>query len=242
MKEQDIDRLFREAFHEAEETPSQNAWLRIEKQLSEEKVIVSLPNRKYWAFYAAAILLLIGIGLTFMKTYYISQQSQSSQITSNKIFIEAETDNSIKKHIDVKPEIVLAIKTPQKHRQSIIKQKGNERTNIEIKINKIEAKMHVLDLIDLSKKITPNNIPVHQVNEVEDLKPLIELEEETKSMYANTDAPSAKRTLITTILNSISEQIEISDTKNIRFRADEEGSLSIDILHSLVKNRNKKRK
>lgn len=243
MKEQDIDRLFREAFHEAEEKPSQNVWQHIEKQLNEEQRIMPLySKRKHWIAYAAAIIVFLGIGLTFLKLNFTSQKNQGLQITKHTEPIPTETVETVKDQADIKPEIIATTKAPQITKQNIKSPKENGRSNIELNIIRIESSKPVLGPIDLSAKITPRSIPVYQVTEVEDIKPLIEPEVEIESMYAQTATAASNHTLVTTILNGISEKIEISDSKDIRFRADEEGSISIDILNSLVKNRNKKRK
>ncbi|WP_164122467.1 MULTISPECIES: hypothetical protein [Sphingobacterium] len=257
MKEEDIDRLFREAFHEAEETPNQNVWQRIERELDEsKKKTVRLPWRKQiWVRYVAAAILLLAATFGLLKLSYKSdtqspdgsetivakkqennQKYTTIQHSENTEQVQIATDKNKEEKIH-RTDIVLAIQP-----QRVEKQKSYDRVNVDLKIGDLEeSKPKLLNLKEVQEVYT-SNIPVHQVIEIEDIKPLIDLDEETESMYAQAPHETANKNVVTSILNTISEKIEVSTTKDIRFRADEEGSLRIDILNSFVKNRNKKNK
>lgn len=262
MKEKDIDRLFREAFHEAEQKPSQNVWQQIEKQLDEEKKIIHLPSKnRHWIAYVAAALLL-ALSVTFIQINYNTETRATDNETTiainqrpanpahtdferSQIVVKTELDN---KQMDNKKQNKIALiataASSQTAHQTKTAQHTTTRMDVELKINKLEESRPDLTGINELSQITVPNIPVYQVTEIEDIKPLIEPEEEIESMYAQA-APNNRtdnKNIVTSILNTISENIEVSNTKDIRFRADEEGSLRIDILNSLVKNRNKKRK
>lgn len=259
MKEEDIDRLFREAFHEAEEIPNKNVWQQIEQQLDEKKII-QIPSRKYgWIKYAAAILILAS---TFMLTKVIyntdgTRQDSDAVITAQhseakpdtmasleqieQLTIQEDADRS---RDDNKKDQTVRIASINLHELPESKtgiKEASKRNNIEIIVNDLEETKPMLTGLGDFHQADGTNIPVRQVTEIEDIKPLIDLDEETESMYAQAPHETSNKNIVTSILNSISEKLEVSPTKDIRFRADEEGSLRIDILNSLVKNRNKKK-
>lgn len=248
MKEKDIDRLFRDTFYEAEETPDKSIWQRIEKQLDEEKNVVHLPQRRQtWISYAAAAILILGATLAIIKLDYVPENRPLAHVKPSPIF-EQPTDHGTSKVVQVnqtehtsnKPEITVA---SHDQRQHIRKQDHTDRVHVELLTHDLEEIKPILALPETPSLAITSDVPVYQVTEIEDIKPLIEPEEEMESMYAQTTpATPAGKNIVTSILNTISENIEVSNTKDIRFRADEEGSLRIDILNSLVKNRNKKRK
>lgn len=256
MKEEDIDRLFREAFHEAEETPNQNVWQRIERELEEsQKKTIRFPLRKQpWIRYAAAAILILVAAFGLLKISYRSDTqspdrsetivAQNQENKEKKTTIQHSenleqvqiTSNKEKGETIQSADIALAVQP-----QRVEKQKSYDRVNVDLKIGDLEeSKPKLLNLKEVQEVYT-SNIPVHQVTEIEDIKPLIDLDEETESMYAHAPHEAANKNVVTSILNTISEKIEVSTTKDIRFRADDEGSFRIDILNSLVKNRNKKK-
>lgn len=256
MKEEDIDRLFREAFHEAEETPNRNVWQRIERQLDEsKKKPVRLPFRKQtWIRYAGAAILLLGTTFGLLKLNYkgdtqsvyrnetiIAQKQESKEKSLRMQHPESIEQEQLDTNKDKQEKIQNANIAVAIQSQRLEEQESYDRVNVDLKIGDLaESKPKLLSLKGVEEGYT-SSIPVHQVTEIEDIKPLINLDEETESMYAQTPHETVNKTVVTSILNTISEKIEVSTTKDIRFRADEEGSFRIDILNSLVKNRNKKK-
>lgn len=257
MKENDIDRLFREAFQEAEETPSKHVWEQIEKQLEEDDNIVRMPSKRKFRIISAAAAIVIFMGsLAFFKIYY-----------SNQNEIEYVQVNTLKNHPSENKGPNITETTVSPHRNTIEIVENENRTSAitnpggqhiienkkpdvkkdenitKLKLVQLEEIKPYIARIETSSEMSTPQAPIRQVTEVEDIKPLIEPEEETESMLAQVSpVVSNNKNIVTSILNTISENIEVGDSKEIRFRADEEGSLRIDILNSLVKNRNKKRK
>lgn len=261
MKEQDIDSLFRDAFHEAEEKPSKNVWEQIEKKLDElETPAPLLSNRRYaWLKYAAAAILFLGAGIFLAKIKH-SNENQSfdqretviAQLPTN--ILETTTDNKNTPYIETKLENTKHKKNKQNARARLASTSQLSQLNVKSKEkelnNRVQQRLDIadleetkpgsIDLIQFSHSIATTH-PIYQVTEIEDIKPLIDLNDEMESMYAQSPHDNTNKNIVTSLLNSITEKIEVSTTKDIRFRADEEGSFRIDILNSLVKNRNKKK-
>ncbi len=259
MKEEDIDKLFHNAFHEAEETPSNNVWKQIEKKLDEHRLPVQITPRRYtWIKYAAAALILMGTTLILLRTNYKTELS-SSAVEETDIIAEATRNNGaitepieqtaplasegIDRHY-VKPNLSQQITATERIKlisDKLDKTAQSQRKNIDLVTNCLEETKPILANIKDIQQINITDIPVRQVTEMEAIKPLIDLDEDTESMYAQAPHETANKNIVTTILNTISEKIEVSPTKDVRFRTDEEGSFRIDIINSLVRNRNKKK-
>lgn len=255
MKEEEIDTLFRNAFHEAEETPDQNVWEKIEKQLDEQKQVIQIPARRNtWLKYAAAAILIFGSVLTWLKIDNDSHHSTPekkvsiisdkdsfplpSAIKKEQIAMSEVTSKEITEQERTTSLPIPAARLPQSATNDHLEQK---RKQIILSTDDVEPAKPMLASAQSLSQRNITDLPVHQVTEIEGIKPLISFEEETESMYANTPHESSNQNIVTSILNTISDKLEVSSTKDIRFRADEEGSFRIDIINSLVKNRNKKK-
>ncbi|MFD2553901.1 hypothetical protein [Sphingobacterium tabacisoli] len=258
MKEEDIDKLFKNAFHEAEETPNKNVWQRIEKQLDEHNTTVHIIPRRYtWIKYAAAALILLGTTLVLLKINYTTKLPSADKETN--ITAGSTTDNiTIAEPIErgaalvnekeiqnyTKPKLsqqISATKQTQFVSNKSDRSTQQQRINIELATNNLEeTKPNSTNIKDI-QQVNLADIPVRQVTEMEAIKPLIDLDEDLEVMYAQAPHETANKSIVTTILNTISEKLEVSPTKDVRFRTDEEGSFRIDIINSLVRNRNKKK-
>lgn len=258
MNEKDIDKLFSEAFKEAESSPPSDLWEKIEMQLPTEKKEVPILKRYRFAIasIAAAAVIVMGVALVLytnkdIKTDLLATKapakvqlevSSSTKLAPLEIIPRVRDTSTVAKK--AKPTLALAgtkKKSPDISKSPVVKPTAykNMELSMEQEPEKENAYAHLSNEIEKEQMIT--EIPVHQVTEIEPIKPLIEPEEDLESMYA-TQAPVVHKTVVTTLLNVISENIEVSTKKDIRFRADDEGSIRIDFINTIVKNRTKKRK
>lgn len=253
MKENDIDNLFRETFRHAEESPRADLWQNIEKELvaSAEPIKLSKKKSIWYSIAAAAVLLLaFGVGLKLMQqTNDIEVKSTSEalmvnlppvstqdQEEKNKVQTVDKTQTSLQQ--DNNHNIIVANKT--KRNTEVPSQDQFEEERI---VSTIEYQLEgeSLEITNFSPLRTLE-LQIHQVTEIEDIKPLIEPEEEMESMLASTDNQAENKNVVTTILNTITDKITINEKNSISFSADDEGSFKINIINSIAKNRNKKRR
>lgn len=266
MEEKDIDKLFRDAFEHAESHPPSDMWKRIEAELDKKDNVVFLSKKNRFRFlkYTAAAVFLIALGITG----YLNQEKESVKLTDNSSpkriektknasrpeTIENEeetqiTQTNVLEEQDIKPlKKAFAQKIPKKKavpvRQLDVQNAGAAEIHKDL-YTREEAEEKSFQIatheVEIPNKDISSQIPVRQVTEVEQLKPLIEPEEEVENMYA-AQPTEGNNMIVINILNTISEKIEISTKKDVRFRSDDEGSIRIDFINSLVKNRIKKRK
>ncbi|MDR2283721.1 MAG: hypothetical protein LBE37_10950 [Sphingobacterium sp.] len=258
MKEEDIDKLFQNAFHEAEETPNKTVWQHIEKQLDEHSTAVHIIPRRYtWIKYAAAALILLGTTLVLLKINYTSElpsADKGTNITAESTKANATITEPVEPTTPLTNEKRESDYTKPNLPRQMVATEGiqlvsnkpgrttpPQRKNIELATNNLEETKPRFTNIQDIQYADIADIPVRQVTEMEAIKPLIDLDEDIEGMYAQAPHETANKSIVTTILNTISEKLEISTTKDVRFRTDEEGSFRIDIINSLVRNRNKKK-
>lgn len=261
MENKDLDQLFRDGFNDAEEQPQDKVWQNIEAALEQQQAQKIVPVvRKtafHWLHYAAAASVLVALGIVFWTVQTAEDRAGTEQKAAmqqtpgepphqvaevpDMIPMETKEKKAVVPDKPLEQTVIVATK------QVVETYKSPSPTEARVKLPNLNlegiestAPTRLTSLTTAEDKSAP---PTYRVTEIENIKPLIEPEEELESMYASA-APETKgkATIVTTLLNSISENIEISPTKDIRFRSDEEGSLRIDILNSLVKNRNKKRR
>lgn len=254
MENKDIDKLFRDSFNNAEATPSPDLWQRIETQLDQEEKIVSLPKRKLaWLPYAsaAAILLIIGGTLLFHKKEIAtpgtlaSQEKNSTTVEDSHTPTATEGIREHKQHEPVKTvgstnNIQLAVtKKPKTTKETTTLKRLESIKNVEIQ----EEEVSTPQFTELAA-VKPVESGTYRVVEIEDLKPLIEPEEDQSSMLAAVETENSKgnNTIITSLLNAITNNIDTEKAREIRFSADEEGSIRINLLNSFTRNRNKNRR
>lgn len=250
MENKDIDKLFREVFSDAQENPPNDMWSKIESSLDEEKKVIPLKRSTAHVYkYAAAAVIALGLIFSTYKFLIVKDNKLSPSVIAEKNNKAIEKTQSVITYDSTLK--VLEKKQPLQNKLAALPQSSSEMTGNKkltnsrelVSIEEIKVPSLAIDLDKQPHSITALNVSVNQVTEVDDIKPLIEPEEETESMYASSQTKhQSNSNVVTTILNTLSENIEVSDTKDIRFRADEEGSLRIEIFNSLVKNRIKKRK
>lgn len=242
MESKDIDKLFQDAFEHAEETPNERVWQGISQELSnDEKVVPFFKRHIKNLSVAAAILVILGIGFSYFNSQneitpknqpiaYSSLNENKEEKLVNEVTQNQDDENDHSENLVVQEAKISTVKFAtinHKEKSEPIPAKSKEN------LKKLT--------IDTDIALANAELVTRQVTEVDDIKPLIQLDEELETMYASSNANSENSTIVTKVLNKISENLEVSEFKDIRFRADEEGSLRIDIFNSLVKNRIKKR-
>ncbi|MNL41912.1 hypothetical protein D3C87_1643420 [compost metagenome] len=71
------------------------------------------------------------------------------------------------------------------------------------------------------------------------IKPIIENPDEEESMMASTS--ESKQNVVTKVLNILSKTINQGNGSEVQSSNDDEGTLQIDLLNSLVKNKKRKK-
>lgn len=253
MEDKDLDKLFRDAFIDAEETPDKAIWDKIETNLEQETPIIPLYRKRIWPSYAAAAILLLGLGVYF-GIKINAERNNHDNLESNAIAeqtIEKSTiETSSSKDITVEkpfeaPHTIVPRKEVQLAKTTATidsQEKEEELARSYTKLKALPEPQLVITQVKIDKSIEELPI-VRQVTEIEDIKPLFEFEEEEETMWASSNSNvKENKNIITTLLNKISENIETKSDEKVRFYADDEGSFGINIINSIAKNRNKKRK
>jgi hypothetical protein len=247
MESQDLDKLFRDAFEQAEETPNNRVWEGIEQELAKEKKIIPFYI-KYRAqlSIAATLLLFFGIGLTFYKKPIPTGKEKIEEVLAA---IENNNEPSKSEEINAqeKPEVVESIQessnySPKRSLATNINETLAVKEEPEL-INHVEryatdeAKAnlqtdHLLTTVEADIVVKPN-----YTEEVKIIEPLIE----TQNSYTfASPKEETKSSIVTKVLNGITKNIltksiDIQDNKEIEFRNDEEGSITLNIFNSLAK-------
>jgi len=270
MENKDIDKLFRQAFEDAEQEVNPDIWQNIENELDKEvKKTTSILFKAYRRIgYAAAVFIVLGISFFFLKDKP-KEQIVAEQLTAGQDDILAQTTPVVAEELisqkdtlaDTavldKIENAIAVKTSRKTDFNVAKsvphsqQNNNSAASSVSTENREELPIAVVPDLSIDKgtiqenpaKLSQSDIPTRQVTEIEPIKPLVVFEEEEESMYAANEASANKEnTVITTILNKLSENIDLKSKKEVRFKSDDEGSIFINLVNPLAKNPNKKRK
>ncbi|MGN0002473.1 MAG: hypothetical protein ACI35V_03475 [Sphingobacterium composti] len=248
MESKDLDKLFREAFEQAEETPSNRVWEGIEKELKQDKKVIPfyLKYRTQLSI-AAMFLLCFGIGLTFYKKPIPSGKEKIEEVLSSieqkavpnsnpqapvdKILAESSM-NTVSKHID---EEMLAFTTEEIQEKEATTDRSEYNMNYPDEINPINE---VVDIEDRLAYVDANvEISKPHKDEVITIEPL----DNIRSNYAySVPQEEIKSSIVTRVLNGITKNIitksiDIQDNKEIEFKNDEEGSISLNIFNSLAR-------
>lgn len=247
MDENNIDSIFRERFGEAEKSPSPEVWRRIEAALDEQAAMgAPRRRRKNMNRYAAAAVLLLVAGIAFL----IIQIQRPEEITTPKpateiarqptrTTLDPERSGQARIVMQQVPEMQASIPAratvprARSIRRSASRAAENGNLNAEI------ASLSVLD--DVAVKPTlddPNGevilaaveIPTAPSVQPEEAVLEIAMQEEAGRTSADAAPPKERnRNIITTLLNTLSENVISGENKGIQFRADEEGTLRIAI-------------
>ncbi|MFD2743322.1 MULTISPECIES: hypothetical protein [Sphingobacterium] len=268
MKDQDIDKLFRDALEGEEATPKPQLWDKIAQQLDEEmaskKDIVPLipvaKKRKYlWMPYAAACTL-VGVGLF---AYFTNQnevftpQPSTAHLPAVVADVDSSNQDSAPSHTQAVKDIIrtekqLAYSPATPHQEESTKKVVNEPVEQKRVAPVREPELSQSALIEQSEvstlpviqlaEVSAVELPTRFVTDVEPIKPLIEpFEEEEEMMIAGT-VRKATTNVINKIINVVNDNTPTQVTKDVYVLKDDEGSFRLELGNIFAKNRSKKRK
>lgn len=255
MESQDLDKLFRDAMEHAQETPSSRVWEGIEQELKKENKVIPF-HKKYRAqiSIAAMFLLFFGIGLSLYKKPIPSRTEKVDKViasieqkknisdghsSSSNEYIEDKIGSSVSSKAadqnlsvnnntltlqdkpSVKQEEVYA--PPQKKSVS-----HSEQEEIQLLTPDFELAEVQVELEDLVRSL-------HQEKMIDPTYDGIQ-----PSFANSVPQEEVKTSLVTRVLNGItknimSKHLDMDEKREIEFRNDEEGSLSINIINSFAR-------
>lgn len=250
MESKDLDKLFQDAFEHAEETPSNRVWEGIEQELTKEKRVIPFYIKyRTQISIAATFLLFFGVGLTFYKKPISSTNQQIEEVLNamEKQTVQPKTNANESK-------IERSVESPTNTLSTIVETPTLANTSIEQPIMK-EISVQVDNSVNYTQKIPQkeeivdiesNLTSVYADVEIsqpyfEEVKNLDPITNDTQPTFAYT-APKEeiKSSIVTRVLNGITKNIitksiDIQENKEIEFRNDDEGSISLNIFNSLAR-------
>lgn len=253
MNDKELDKLFREKLEHHAIPPKKNIWDQIQTELDAKKV---MPIRKRnWISYAAIVIGCLGIAALL---YNILQPTTTPNVRS-AVQKEAQTvptdaieklPESKRSEIPSKTEYtadpqLATTKTDVKKRpireQKESIQEGQEETpgTDERTLELVALKPAELSPLYTDTLWHEETLKQHAV-EAPPIAPLIDYPETEESMLAS--AQKTAKEFIPGILNKLSDVLKGGEDARIQISKDEEGFLRLDVVNSLVKNRNKKRR
>lgn len=255
MNDHELDKLFKEQLEHHAVPPRNDIWHRIEDQLDQEKTV---PVRRFsWIHYAAIAVGCLGL----IALLYNTMQSTPAEYIPTIAQNETPTvpANTVQESSGSDQPVIPVIKghSAQSKQQEVAKteafvQKAStpEQKNPVNEEDLPQTEERRLELVEL--KPAGVSLPFATGLDVDDkaqqeyaitvppVAPLIDSPETEESMLASTRKPAEG--IVPGILNKISDALNPTDNATIQFSKDEEGFLRLDIVNSLVKNRNKKRR
>ena len=252
MESQDLDKLFRDAFEHAEETPNKRVWNEIEQKLNQEKKIVPFYSKyKTQLSIAASLLLFFGIGLTFYKKpISVHNQSAEKVLMTNKKENEVinntpnydKVENSTENKQGAKVSSQFKNENLANTNISDAVQTYKQETNMssQSQIDQVDSNEHQLiesDVMLTVVHVDINTTPNHTV-EVKALETIVD--DIQLSQAYNIHKEESKPSLVTRVLNGISKNIisksfDGKDNKEIEFKNDDEGSITINFANTFIR-------
>lgn len=255
MKEKDIDQLFRDSFGTIDEAPDPKIWDNIAKELSKTP-IAEIKRQKSWrvVFQIAALITVVG------SLAMIIWNQQQHKIINDTPQLVSYQHPDIKQHsaepvstemIKLNPYSTVTTTRADKYKSNPVNQDQNIISSAAVDIletdeiiddefNNQEEFVHELVTIKANEHyIVGTQLEEIKMPQIDDIQHTI-----TTDNIENIDTSEVteRNTVVTTVLNKITENIDVLENKNIRFSADEEGSLRLQIINSIVKNPFNKRK
>lgn len=245
MKNEEIDKLFRDHLDKLDIQPGADIWKKIEMDLDEQQV-VSIKKKKKWLIplvSIAAVLICIGI-------FSLLVLEQSTSTIENTKIASRKKDIAVQK--GQQEPVINLTEGKEEPNQHAVKAVSDETRNIqnEYQITSIHPKVSQTEEQVSLKKLTiseeqpmlvvvDSQAQIVHAMEYIPIKPIIENPEEEESMMATTSA--SKQNVVTKVLNILSKTINQGNGSEVQFSNDDEGTLQIDLLNSLVKNKKRKK-
>jgi hypothetical protein len=250
MESKDLDKLFQDAFQDAQETPNGRVWEGIEQELAKEKKVIPFYIKyRTQLSIAATFLLFFGAGLTFYKKPIPSGNKQIEEVLNamekqtvqrNSKTNESEAERSVETPTNTLPTIVetptLANSSQEKQiKEEVFVEVDNSDDNIEQEIQKEEIVKIENNLSSVEADV---EISQPYFEEVKNLDPISNDEQPTFAYTVPQE--ENKSSLVTRLLNGItkniiSKNIDIREDKEIEFRNDDEGSITLNIINSFAR-------
>jgi len=254
MNDNELDKLFREQLKDQPSKPSARIWDNIEAELDRKDKKVKVLHLS-WLKYAAVALAVLGTSTWWYMQQTsentIAQQSPSVPQVIEQAHEPALTEKITKETPTIAPEKESSTLASNREKPVLKIENTLRPTKVERaeEAEKPEETKHLMlasmslnkPNIALPEDINDGQTPKRRVVEIAPIRPLVDLsEDDTESMLAFTPAPT--ESVVTGILNKISDVIVSDEQKKPRFSRDEEGSFRIDFNNNFAKNRFKKRK
>lgn len=255
MESQDLDKLFRDAMEHAQETPSSRVWEGIQEELKKEKKVIPF-HKKYRAqiSIAAMFLLFFGIGLSLYKQPIPSRTEKVDKIiasieqeknisdgqsSSSNEYIEDKIGSSVSikaadQTLSVNSNSLTLQDKPSVKEEEVYEQSAekslshSDQEEIQLLTPDLELAAAQIELEDLAHSL-------HQVKMIDPTYDGIH-----PSFAYSALQEEVKTSLVTRVLNGItknimSKHLDRDEKREIEFRNDEEGSLSINIINSFAR-------
>ncbi|PRD51385.1 hypothetical protein [Sphingobacterium gobiense] len=254
MNDKDLDKLFQEHLEHHTAPPRNDIWHQIENRLDQQKVV---PVRRLnWVSYAAIAVGCLGLIALLYNIMPFTTTEDISIITQKEVPMAAkntkrESSNSVQSVIPVKKghakrseqEVAKKDEFVQKASISEKKKPANERLPLteEPRVELVGLEPAGVSLPLTADLDIDDKVPQKYAISVPPVAPLIDSPETEESMLASTRKKPTEG-IVPGILNKISDALNPTDNTSVQFSKDDEGFLRLDIVNSLVKNRNKKRR
>ncbi|MBD1427553.1 hypothetical protein [Sphingobacterium arenae] len=253
MKDKELDKLFKGQLEQHSVSPKKDIWHKIESQLDQPRV--ASAGRFSWIHYAAIAIGCLGL---IALVYNMMQPTPVRDIPTiaqkGVPTAPANTWQDSATSVRQIPAVADGYLEPSEQEvtktQASTQHASRPKQRRPIKAHLPQPEEPRLELVEL--KPAGVSLPLARGVDMDDkaqqeyvitvppVAPLIDSPETEESMLASTRKPAGG--IVPGILNKISDALNPSDHTTIQFSKDEEGFLRLDIVNSLVKNRNKKRR
>lgn len=250
MESKDLDKFFQDAFEHAQETPNNRVWEGIEQELAKEKKVIPFYIKyRTQLSIAATFLLFFGVGLTFYKKPMSSSNDKLEEVLSaiekqtaypDPSTIESVNESVAKKPAETLSEIVETTTLAKVAKEKRVKEQSSRA--IDNSDDKIEDKIQKEEILQLKNIVASVAADVEITQPfIEEVKTLDPISSDVQTSFAYTEPKEeVKSSLVTRVLNGItkniiSKNIDIREDKEIEFRNDEEGSLTLNIINSFAR-------
>lgn len=246
MESKDLDKLFQDAFEHAEETPSSRVWEGIEQHLAQQKKVIPFYIKyKAELSIAATFLLFFIIGLSLY-----NKPISSSTDKIEEVLAQGEQHNNSSQQPLTLDQNNVEIDINSTKEEKIEKHEKNTRP-----LNKEEKiPFHTGAILNNDEKISAEKVQIHSAPiasvEIElasqnlDYDNVINpepIQEDTQPVFVQAVMKEeTKPSIATRILNGITKNIfsksfDAQEKREIEFKNDEEGSITLHIINSFAK-------
>lgn len=267
MNDKEIDSLFKQSLKNMETPVPEDIWSNIETELNlREKKSFSLRKNKAKYAIAASLTAFLCLSIFLYKLMHPYDDVTKNKLTAHydvqkpvNLDKGLETDHNRGTMKEKQPTIdpytssnsesssetghyKLTSQTDRSQpieKLHIEKTKNPEHTDPPVNIFQANMGDHMLTLSEEAKASLPEIEFETADITIAPIKPLIQLPEQEDIMYAR-NLESPKKSLVTRILNTISENLVSKSGTSLEFSNDEEGTIKIDIINSLARNRTPK--